>query len=75
MGCGARVDTALSAQITPQGGAGAGGCKSNWYLPTIGGLWQGMRVVVEDRKISGWYVALPARLRVEVQEKRRWQRW
>ena len=69
MGCGARVDTALSAQIAPQGGAGAGGCKSNWYLPTIGGLWQGMRVVVEDRMGSGWHVSLPARLRVEVQEK------
>jgi hypothetical protein len=69
MGCGARVDTALSAQITPQGGAGAGGCKSNWYLPTVGGLWQGMQVVVKDRQGSDWHVALPAKLRVEVQEK------
>jgi len=69
MGCGARVDAPLSAQIMRQGGKDTGGCRSDWYLPTVGGLWQGLRVVVEMRDGGGWQVALPAGLRVEVQEE------
>ena len=75
-GCGARVDSGLSQRLprnrtrhAPGGSQACEGSKhweggEHWYLPTVGGLWMELRIVVQDAEGEEERVSLPVSLRV-----------
>jgi hypothetical protein len=65
MGSGARVDSELTKRLMHTGEAPSCG----GFLPTVGGLWRALRLVVEEDGGAGegWSVKLPPGLRVEEQ--------
>jgi len=74
IGCGTRVNTSLSKSLGLEGGGACvegdkqdrvgRGC--DWFLPTVGGLWLVLKVVITQD--GGRNVSLPAGLRVMVED-------